>query len=118
MPHTIPETQETKRKASGSSFYLAMRLMPKAEREAMFAIYAFSRAVDDIADDGNGTRAARRAELDQWRGAIDAIYDGVPSPRADFLAEAVRRFEPRKGDFLSIIDGMEMDVVEDIRAPD
>jgi len=95
-----------------------MRLMPRAEREAMFAIYAFSRAVDDIADDGNGTRAARRAELDQWRGAIGAIYDGFPSPRADFLAGPVRRFKLRKEDFISIIDGMEMDVVEDIRAPD
>src|SRR6266550_3860196 len=90
MAETISRAEETKRKASRSSFYLAMRLMPRAEREAMFAIYAFSRAVDDIADDGNGTRAARRTELDHWRGAIGAIYDGAPSPRADFLAAAVR----------------------------
>ena len=49
--------------ASGSSFYAAMRLMPKREREAMFAIYAFCRVVDDIADDGIGTRAERHAQL-------------------------------------------------------
>ena len=46
------EARATQQKASGSSFYAAMRLMPKAEREAMYAIYAFCRAVDDIADNG------------------------------------------------------------------
>ena len=50
-----PQAAAVKKKASGSSFYLAMRLMPEAEREAMFAIYAFCRKVDDIADDGIGT---------------------------------------------------------------
>ena len=51
-----PRPRRAKKKASGSSFYLAMRLMPKRERDAMFAIYAFCRRVDDIADDGIGTR--------------------------------------------------------------
>ena len=46
-------------KASGSSFYAAMRLLPKAERDAMFAIYAFSRMVDDIADEGYDSREER-----------------------------------------------------------
>lgn len=109
---------EAKAKAAGSSFYAGMRLLPKAEREAMFAIYAFCRAVDDIADDGQGTREARRVELDRWRSDIEALHSGAPSPRAAFLTEAVRRYRLRKADFLSVIDGMEMDVVEDIRAPD
>ena len=56
-----------KKKASGSSFYIAMRLMPAEERDAMFAIYAFCRKVDDIADDGIGTRAERHEKLEQWR---------------------------------------------------
>jgi squalene synthase HpnD len=114
----LPQTDAAQAKASGSSFYLAMRLMPKPEREAMFAIYAFSRAVDDIADDGIGTREARRAELEAWRRDIEAIYAGLPSPRAGFLAGTVRRYGLRKDDFLAIIDGMEMDAAEDIRAPD
>ena len=42
---------------SGSSFYAAMRVMPKAERAAMFAIYSYCRMVDDIADDGTRPRA-------------------------------------------------------------
>src|SRR6185503_11521684 len=62
-----PQARAVKKKASGSSFYTAMRLMPKAEREAMFAIYAFCRKVDDIADDGIGTREERKVELVKWR---------------------------------------------------
>ena len=61
---------------SGSSFYAAMRLMPKAEREAMFAIYSFCRMVDDIADDGTRPRAARAIELDRWRDDLGALYAG------------------------------------------
>ena len=45
-----PAAKAVKKKASGSSFYIAMRLMPEEERDAMFAIYAFCRKVDDIAE--------------------------------------------------------------------
>jgi murein L,D-transpeptidase YafK len=44
-----------------------MRLMPEPERDAMFAIYAFCRKVDDIADDGTGTRPERHEKLESWR---------------------------------------------------
>ncbi len=104
-------------KASGSSFYAAMRLMGKAERRAMFAIYAFCRAVDDIADDGHGTRNERLAALDEWREAIEALYVGKPPPLSDFLEDSVQRYRLRKEDFLTVVDGMQMDVEEDIRAP-
>ena len=66
--------QETQ--ASGSSFYAGMRVLPKAEREAMFAVYGFCRQVDDIADDLEGERAERRAGLDAWRADIEALYAG------------------------------------------
>ena len=52
---------------SGSSFYCAMRMLPKPKRDAMYAIYAFCREVDDIAD-GPGTADSRRTALDAWRG--------------------------------------------------
>ena len=52
--------------AAGSSFYTAMRLLPKERREAMYAVYAFCRAVDDVADDG-GPAEVRAAELERWR---------------------------------------------------
>jgi len=113
-----PQAAAVKKKASGSSFYLAMRLMPEAEREAMFAIYAFCRKVDDIADDGVGTRGERRARLDAWRADIAALYRGAPAGQAQFLAAIVARYGLRQADFDAILDGMAMDVAEDIVAPD
>jgi presqualene diphosphate synthase len=103
---------------SGSSFYTAMKLMPKVERLAMFAIYGFCRQVDDIADDGKGTRADRAAALDQWRADLDALYAGRAAGQAGFLADAVQRYGLDKQDFLTVIDGMAMDVAEDIVGPD
>lgn len=103
---------------SGSSFYTAMRLMPKAEREAMFAIYMFCRLVDDIADDGTRPRPDRAAALAEWRRDIDALYAGRPAGEAAFLSGPMRDFGLARADFLAVIDGMEMDVAADIRAPD
>jgi phytoene synthase len=113
-----PEIAAVEAKASGSSFYSAMKLMPKAEREAMFAIYAFCRAVDDIADDGIGTRPERHAALEEWRADLDLLYAGQKPGRTAFLAAAARHYGLRKEDFLAVIDGMDMDVAEDIVAPD
>src|SRR5579875_3276186 len=103
--------------ASGSSFYAGMRVLPKSQREGMYAVYGFCRIVDDIADDLQGSRADRRAELDGWRADLDALYAGRPGGRAAFLAEPVRRFGLRQADFLAVVDGMQMDVDADIRAP-
>ena len=111
-----PQTAAATR-ASGSSFYFAMRILPAAQREAMFEIYSFCRAVDDIAD-GDAPRAERSAALAQWRRDIDALYAGSPLPALASLARAVQQFGMRKDDFMAVIDGMEMDAVEDIRAPD
>ncbi|MFZ3310899.1 MAG: presqualene diphosphate synthase HpnD [Xanthobacteraceae bacterium] len=104
-------------RAARSSFYTGMRILPLEQREAMFEIYAFCRAVDDIADDP-GARDARQAALEQWRSDIGSIYAGAPPPHLQGLAQAVRRFDLAHGDFLAVIAGMEMDVVADIRAPD
>ncbi len=103
--------------AAGSSFYTAMRLLPKERREAMYAVYAFCRAVDDVADDG-GTREVRRAELDRWRADIDALYAGRPVARTRDLVGPVAQFDLKREDFQAVIDGMAMDAEEDIVAPD
>ena len=120
---TLADTQgqpvaAAQQKASNSSFYSAMRLMPREQREAMFAIYGFCRLVDDIADDGIGTRAERAVELKKWRDDLDALYAGHPSERIRFHAAPVKDFGLRKEDFLTVVDGMDMDVAEDIVAPD
>ena len=104
-------------RASGSSFYSGMRILPRAEREAMYEIYSYCRAVDDIADDP-GPRDGRRAALEKWRADLSALYAGSPPPQLLGLAQAVRAFDLEHGDFLAVIAGMEMDVVADIRAPD
>jgi len=94
-----------------------MRLLPPAERSAMFAIYAFCRKVDDIADDPGPSADERRAALDVWRADIDALFLGAPGELTLELAEPVRRFALQREDFLAIIEGMRMDVDETIRAP-
>ena len=103
--------------ASGSSFYAAMRILPQAQREAMFQIYSFCRQVDDIAD-SDGPRSERRSALGQWRDDIDALYQGHPPARLKEYVPSVKQFHMRREDFLAVIDGMEMDVLENIRAPD
>ncbi len=102
---------------AGSSFYAGMRVLPKAEREAMFAIYGFCRIVDDIADDQQGEQSRRAGQLQQWREDIAALYAGRDGGRAAFLGEAVRRFRLDQADFLAVIDGMQMDLDRDIRWP-
>jgi len=118
QPQAQIDEQALQAQVSGSSFYTAMRIMPKAERAAMFAIYRFCRMVDDVADDGLRARPQRAAELDAWRADLGALYDGGPAGRAAFLKEAMERFGLRQADFLAVIDGMDMDVAADIRAPD
>jgi phytoene synthase len=103
--------------ASKSSFYAGMRVLPKAEREAMYAVYGFCRIVDDIADDQTLPLAEQRARLDAWRRDLDALYAGGDPGQAAMLAEAVRRYKLDKSDFLAVVDGMQMDL-EGIRAPD
>jgi squalene synthase HpnD len=113
-----PAAKAVQKKAKSSSFYLAMRLMPAEQRDAMFAIYAFCRKVDDIADDGVGTRSQRHEKLEQWRTDLRGLYAGTVAPQVRFLAPAVAQYGLRLEDFLAVLDGMDMDVAEDIVAPD
>ncbi|WP_174275358.1 presqualene diphosphate synthase HpnD [Sphingomonas bacterium] len=103
--------------AAKSSFYAGMRVLPKPEREAMYGIYAFCRAVDDIADDMQGERIDRAQALDAWRRDLDDLYAGGPGGQAAFLKPAVQRFALARADFEAVIDGMQMDVDRDFRWP-
>jgi len=113
----LRESVRRKVAAAGTSFYWAMRLLPKQRRDGMYAVYAFCREVDDIADDWPA--AERAAGLAAWRDEIEAIYAGHPHRLiARALVGPVERFRLRKSDFHDIVAGMEMDAREDIRAPD
>jgi presqualene diphosphate synthase len=103
--------------AAGTSFYMAMRLLPEPRREAMYGIYAFCREVDDIADEENPL-PVKQAMLDEWRREIDRVYAGTSTlPLARILAADAKTFDLRREDFLGVIDGMAMDAERDIRAP-
>ena len=114
-PADGPAPAETQ--AAGSSFYAGMRILPRPQRQAMYAVYAFCRAVDDVADEG-GTRAERSAGLALWRAGIEGLYAGRPTTETRPLLPHVRRYGLAREDFIAIIDGMAMDAAEDIRAPD
>ena len=106
-------------RAASTSFYGAMRMLPQAKREAIFAVYAFCRAVDDIADDDGGRTEERLRQLGVWRQDIAALYQRRPTTlitRA--LAVPVQTFGLREADFIAVIDGMEMDARGPIVAPD
>jgi presqualene diphosphate synthase len=105
--------------AAGTSFYWAMRLLPSERRHGMYAVYAFCREVDDIADDEVRPPEERKAALAEWHAEIDALYAGRPRHLvARALREPVTRYALRRDDFHAVIDGMEMDAAEAIRAPD
>jgi presqualene diphosphate synthase len=104
--------------AAGTSFYWAMRLLPRARRNAMYAVYAWCREVDDIADSDRPV-ASKLAALGAWRDEIDALYAGRPRQLvACALQEPVLSYRLRRQDFLAVIAGMEMDAGENICAPD
>ncbi|MFT4025324.1 MAG: presqualene diphosphate synthase HpnD [Novosphingobium sp.] len=110
-------TPDLRAKVAGSSFYAGMRVLPKAEREAMFAIYGFCRIVDDIADDLARPIETRRAELDAWREHIDALYRGEAPAPAAFLVQPIADFGIEREDFIAVIDGMQTDLDSEVRWP-
>jgi presqualene diphosphate synthase len=104
--------------AASSSFYAAMRVLPREQREAMYHVYAFCRAVDDVADNG-GSREVRLADLVQYREDIEQLYTtGKRTSRTRDLAGPIAQYGLLKDDFIAVIDGMEMDIVRDLHAPE
>lgn len=106
-------------KASRTSFGAGMAILPAKRREGMYALYAFCRIVDDIADDG-ATEKERREGLQAWREKISALFQKGLATEATTLAlrPAIAAFGLVEKDFQDIIDGMEMDAGAPIMAPD
>jgi 15-cis-phytoene synthase len=95
---------------SRSNFFYAFLCLPRRQREAIYAVYAFCRIVDDAVDLGQN-REAQRRELARWREEIARVYDGVPGhPAAQRLQHAVRIFPIPRAALLEIIAGVEMDL--------
>ncbi len=124
MLTTVPTMAEDARavaavtREAGTSFYRGMTVLPAPRRAAMYGIYAFCRAVDDIAD-ADAPFTAKRQGLDVWRARIDALHNGgADDPVTRLLRDASLRYALRREDFHAIIDGMEMDAGAPIIAPD
>jgi phytoene synthase len=113
----LAEVEDIVRRA-GTSFYQGMRILPAERRAAMYAVYAFCRIVDDIADEP-APLAQKWQELAAWR---ERVAHFVHEKRGEdaltrVLAAATQKFDLREADFLAIIDGMENDAETDIIAP-
>ena len=94
------------------TFYYAFLLLPPARRHAIHAVYAFSRAVDDVADDAALTPADKLRRLDAHRASLRAVYEGRPgTPRLAALADAVARYAIPRTMLETLVDGVAMDVL-------
>ncbi len=106
-------------RASSSSFYWAMRLLPIRKRNAMFAVYAFCRQIDDIADEPAPLNI-KKQRLNEWTVAINDIYAGkepLYNPVALYLQTVCEEFKLPKEEFLELIRGMEMDTHDGLTPP-
>lgn len=108
-------------RSAKSSFYWPMLFQAKAKREALFAIYALARVLDDIAD-GSATRDEKRRGLDTWRTWISSCFEGGVAPRPDDplkigLYDVIKKYALPPEPFDALIAGMEADVNGPIVAP-
>lgn len=107
---TPAEYCQEKAVQSGSSFYYSFLFLPKPRREAITALYAFCREVDDIADECADANIAR-TKLEWWRVELANTFAGRPShPVSHALLPAIRNYDLALEQFEEIIEGMEMDL--------
>ena len=98
--------------ASGSSFYYSFLFLPPVRRQAIMALYAFCREVDDVVDECNDPALAS-TKLVWWRQEVERIADGQPQHPVGLALKAVdKSISLPTEQLLEIIDGMEMDLVQ------
>jgi phytoene synthase len=101
---------QEKAAASGSSFYYSFMFLPPERRQAIIALYAFCREVDDVVDECQDPQIAHTT-LDWWRHQVGLIYEGAPQhPVGQALKDVIQRFNLPRELLLEVIDGMQMDL--------
>ncbi len=101
---------QNKAAKSGSSFYYAFLFLPPDRRQAITALYAFCREVDDVVDECSDTSVAR-IKLAWWRTEVSAMFQGrAEHPVLQALSAWLQPFDITQDRLLAIIDGMEMDL--------
>lgn len=109
---------EEKVKRSGTSFYWGMRMLEPARRHAMYAVYAFCREVDDIADEDGLPPEERLRRLQIWREEVARIFDrSATHPVARALQGPAATYGLRAEDLLAVIDGCAMDAEVSVTRP-
>jgi squalene synthase HpnC/squalene synthase HpnD len=98
-------------RASASNFYYAFFMLPAEKRDALCALYAFMRLVDDVSDTV-GSAADKQKGLARWRAALDAAVSGDVSghPILPAFADTIGRFKIPPRYFHDLISGAEMDL--------
>lgn len=94
-----------------SSFYLAFFGLPRPKRNALYALYAFNRLVDNVSDEPGDLESKRRG-LARWRALLDEVAAGKTGGHAILpaLADTIARFEIPLRYFHDLILGAEMDL--------
>jgi 15-cis-phytoene synthase len=96
---------------SRSNFYYAFLFLPKDKRQALYAVYAFCRSVDDVAD-GSASGPEKQMLLDNWRRELDRCYEGKPHhPITVKLAQSIEKFPIPKEYFDELLAGVQMDLI-------
>jgi len=98
-------------RAAHSSFYLAFFGLRKEKRNALCALYAFMRLIDDVSDEPGDLESKRQA-LARWRGMLDQAIGGQTNGHAVLpaLADTIERFQIPTRYFHDLILGAEMDL--------
>ena len=106
-PHDYCQDKAAK---SGSSFYYSFMFLPPERRQAITALYAFCREVDDVVDECHDLSLAQ-TKLEWWRQEVGRVYNGTPAhPVGHALKDVIKGFRLPQEQLLEIIDGMAMDL--------
>ena len=106
-PHDYCQDKAAK---SGSSFYYSFMFLPSERRQAITALYAFCREVDDVVDECHDLSLAQ-TKLEWWRQEVGRVYAGTPThPVGHALKDVIKGFRLPQEQLLEIIDGMAMDL--------
>lgn len=99
-------------KSSASNLAFAFCVLPPEKRDAMCALYAFCREVDDVADDERSPVEERRRKLDEWETDLKKIYDGgEPSFEVNKeLRQIIARYQIPYFLFDELLKGVRMDL--------
>ena len=107
---TPQEYCQNKAASSGSSFYYSFLFLPTEQRQAIIALYAFCREVDDVVDECSSEEIAQ-TKLEWWRKEIANLFDGKPNhPVTKALEPCIESFNLPMEHFIEVIDGMQMDL--------